>query len=208
LVYLNDRQVGLLVSISLSEVLMNEKRRLLVNTAFQLFYERGINSVGINEILKVSGIAKKTLYANFDSKDDLVLETLAERDAAFLNWLGAELHPCENNVKVINVLFSALTKWFYGEVPALANFRGCYFIKTSGECSDAGRIFHYCVEHKQKVRALIAQHLTCVDDSVIDQVCLLKEGAIVTAYLNHDLKAAEKCIPMALKLIDPQKANG
>lgn len=38
---------------------MDEKRRLLIDTAFQLFYEKGINSVGINEILTVSGIAKK-----------------------------------------------------------------------------------------------------------------------------------------------------
>lgn len=181
---------------------MNEKRRLLVNTAFQLFYERGINSVGINEILKVSGIAKKTLYANFESKDDLVLETLVERDASFLNWLESEIHPYENNVKLVNDLFSALTKWFHDSVPELANFRGCYFIKTSGECSDSrSRIFQYCVEHKEKVRALIAQHLRRVDDSVIDQICLLKEGAIVTAYMNHDVKAAEKCIPLALQLI-------
>jgi len=181
---------------------MNEKRRLLINTAFHLFYERGINSVGINEILKVSGIAKKTLYANFESKDDLILETLAQRDSAFLSWLGSELHQSKTNAEVIISLFTALTKWFCGDVPELTNFRGCYFIKTSGECSDVNsRIFQYCVEHKQKVRALIAQHLTSVNDLVIEQVCLLKEGAIVTAYLNHDLKAAEKCIPIALKLI-------
>jgi AcrR family transcriptional regulator len=183
-------------------VLMNEKRRLLLDTAFQLFYEHGINSVGINEILKGSGIAKKTLYANFASKDDLVLETLAERDATFLNWLGSEIESCDGNSTLIHQLFSALTKWFHGQVPALTNFRGCYFIKTSGECSDArSRIFQYCAEHKRKVKALIAQHCIGVDDSVIDQICLLKEGAIVTAYLNHDLAAAEKCKPVALKLI-------
>jgi AcrR family transcriptional regulator len=201
---MNGRQIGLPVSIFVSEVLMNEKRRLLIDTAFNLFYEHGINGVGINEILKVSGIAKKTLYSNFESKDDLVVETLKERDTAFLAWLTPSLQNSKTNADVIQQLFTALTKWFTNEVPELANFRGCYFIKTSGQCSDPqSPIFQYCVEHKQKVRALIAAHLSNIDDVTIDQICLMKEGAIVTAYLNHDLDAAVKCIPIALKLITP-----
>jgi len=192
------------MSIFESEVLMNEKRRLLIDTAFNLFYQHGINGVGINEILKVSGIAKKTLYSHFESKDDLVIETLKERDTAFVAWLNSSLQNSKTNVEVIQQLFTTLTKWFHNEAPALADFRGCYFIKTSGQCSDPqSPIFQYCVEHKQKVRALIATHLSNIDDVTVDQVCLLKEGAIVTAYLNHDLSAAEKCIPIALKLITP-----
>ena len=48
---------------------MNDKKKLLIDTALHLFYENGINSVGINEILKVSGVAKKTMYNHFKSKD-------------------------------------------------------------------------------------------------------------------------------------------
>lgn len=55
---------------------MSKKRQQLINIALQLFYEKGINSVGINEILSVSGIAKKTLYNHFTSKEDLVLAAL------------------------------------------------------------------------------------------------------------------------------------
>lgn len=40
---------------------MTDKRQLLIDTALSLFTERGINLVGINEVLKVSGVAKKTL---------------------------------------------------------------------------------------------------------------------------------------------------
>ena len=52
---------------------MSNKRELLTKTALDLFYKNGINSVGINEILKVSGVAKKTLYNYFGSKEELVL---------------------------------------------------------------------------------------------------------------------------------------
>lgn len=183
---------------------MNEKRRLLIDTAFRLFYENGINGVGINEILAVSGIAKKTLYSHFASKDELVIATLQERDTVFLTWLDGELKNSNTSSEVIEQLFAALTKWFTNQVPELTDFRGCYFIKTSGQCADRqSPVFTYCMEHKQKVRALLANYLQIEDELLLDQLCLMKEGAIVTAYLNHDLHAAEKCIPAALKLLTP-----
>ena len=80
---------------------MNEKRRLLIDTAFRLFYENGINGVGINEILAVSGIAKKTLYSHFASKDELVIATLQERDTVFLTWLDGELKHSNSSREVI-----------------------------------------------------------------------------------------------------------
>ena len=181
---------------------MNEKRRLLLDTAFQLFYQQGINGVGINEILKVSGVAKKTLYANFASKDELVIETLKARDAVFLAWLDSELNGSKTSAEVIQNLFGALSKWFNSQVPQLSDFRGCYFIKTSGQCADAtSPIFNYCLTHKQKVRALIAKYLPKIDDATMDQICLTKEGAIVTAYLNQDLQAADKCVALGLRLV-------
>ena len=62
---------------------MTNKKQQLTDTALKLFYEKGINSVGINEVLKVSGIAKKTLYNHFSSKEELVLATLEQRDHTF-----------------------------------------------------------------------------------------------------------------------------
>lgn len=181
---------------------MNEKRRLLLDTAFRLFYENGINGVGINEILAVSGIAKKTLYSHFASKDELVIATLQERDTVFLTWLDSELKNSNTNSEVVHHLFAALTRWFNNDVPELTDFRGCYFIKTSGQCADRqSPVFRYCMEHKQKVRALIARYLSGADELLLDQLCLMKEGAIVTAYLTHDLHAVEKCLPAALKLL-------
>ena len=47
------------------EIMMSKKRELLLNTALDLFYRQGINSIGINEVIKVSGVAKKTLYNRY-----------------------------------------------------------------------------------------------------------------------------------------------
>ncbi|MDF4603837.1 TetR/AcrR family transcriptional regulator, partial [Vibrio parahaemolyticus] len=55
---------------------MNKKKQLLIDTALSLFYKQGINSIGINEVLKVSGVAKRTLYSHFESKEALILAAL------------------------------------------------------------------------------------------------------------------------------------
>ncbi len=182
---------------------MNDKKKLLIDTALHLFYENGINSVGINEILKVSGVAKKTMYNHFKSKDELVVATLESRDKIFLEWLDTQLQRSVNKLDVVNILFSAMTSWFKNEVPELSPFRGCFFINTSAECSNKNNaIYQYCANHKMKVRKLIQKYLQTEDESLLDMICLLKEGAIVSAYLNQDLNAANKCIPLITRHVD------
>ncbi|MBF4438000.1 TetR/AcrR family transcriptional regulator, partial [Vibrio cholerae] len=66
---------------------MNPKRQLLIDTALNLFYKNGINSIGINEVISVSGIAKRTLYSHFESKEALILAALQKRHEIFTFWL-------------------------------------------------------------------------------------------------------------------------
>ena len=181
---------------------MQSKRELLVNTALQLFYEKGINSVGINEVLQVSGIAKKTLYNYFSSKDELVLATLKVRDQVFLAWLEKELTAAKSDEDVIRSLFNALDSWFKEKADELTTFRGCYFINSSVESAASNpAINEYCASHKQQVRQLIKSKLKAEDESLLDLLCTLKEGAIVTAYVSKDADAAVKCIPLAMKYL-------
>lgn len=92
---------------------MNQKRELLLKTALELFYQHGVNSIGINEVIKVSGIAKKTLYSHFDGKNDLVIATLGKRHFIFINWLKSKLEKTTNDQELINVLFASLQKLVY-----------------------------------------------------------------------------------------------
>src|SRR5262249_33601671 len=55
-------------------------RDRLINTAANLFYERGLPNVGINEVTERAGVARMTLYNNFDSKEALALAAF-ERQA-------------------------------------------------------------------------------------------------------------------------------
>jgi len=181
---------------------MDSKRQILINTALSLFYEKGVNSIGINGILSVSGIAKKTLYNHFKSKEALVLAALEQRNNTFTVWLEHSLDDAKSDKEVVDKLFNALTDWFSGSVTELGDFRGCFFINTSAEFSDPDcDISKYCLYHKQQVQALISRHLSPPNKALVDLICILKEGAITTAYVEHDLNAAQKCIPLLEKVI-------
>lgn len=176
---------------------MNEKRQQLLETALTLFYRDSVQAVGINEVLKVSGVAKKTLYHHFASKDELILSTLEYRDEKFCSWFESLLEGASSNLELAERMFHGLSGWFNNQVEQLDAFRGCFFINTSAEFSDQDcRISEYCKEHKRRIRQLIACHMPDPDDDFVDSLCLLKEGAIVMAYVGQDLNAAERSLEL------------
>lgn len=165
--------------------MMSKKREILLSTALDLFYRQGINSIGINEIIKVSGVAKKTLYSHFNGKDDLIMAALNQRHLIFMNWLEHKLEETTNDSELIDVLFESLQSWFTGNEAALGDFRGCFFINTSAEFGDPeSDIFRYCCYHKEQVRQFIQNKLRNDSQDLLNAICLLKEGAITTAYMT------------------------
>ncbi len=186
----------------------NDKRTLLVETALDLFYRQGIHAVGINEVLKVSGVAKKTLYNHFSSKEALIVATVEQRDQRFQAWLNKRLGKVAAGRATIEAIFIAVDDWINERDPALGPFRGCFFINTSAEYSDgACEIFQCCQRHKQSIRAVLYQHaLVALGEEaaarrLADSLGLLKEGAIVAGHLMGDKQAAVKARETARRLM-------
>jgi AcrR family transcriptional regulator len=181
---------------------MNVKRQLLIDTALTLFYQNGINSIGINEVLKVSGVAKKTLYTHFDSKEDLILATLEQRHSVFIGWLNQKLQGANSNEEVVVKLFTALESWFDGVDKDLGKFRGCYFINSAAEFSENNnKIFLLCQRHKREVKQVICLAMIKENFLLLNAICIMKEGAITTAHVTRDQNSIENCILMLQKLM-------
>lgn len=187
---------------------MADKRHLLVTTALQLFYEKGVHAVGINEVLATSGVAKKTLYHHFDSKEALVSAALQYRDDSFLRWLTQRLETAPAGIERVGALFDALDDWFNSRVDELLPFNGCFFINVSGEFGDADHPLHrQCSQHKRNVATLIEAQVQTMGiapplvEPLTDALCLLKEGAISMAHVQGDLAAAAKAKAAAGLLI-------
>ena len=54
-----------------------ENRRAIIAAATQLFRERGVDAVGLSELMKHAGFTQGGFYNHFESKADLVAEVLA-----------------------------------------------------------------------------------------------------------------------------------
>jgi AcrR family transcriptional regulator len=51
-------------------------RERILDTARDLFHERGIRAVGVDAIAEAAGTNKMTMYRHFSSKDDLIVACL------------------------------------------------------------------------------------------------------------------------------------
>lgn len=185
---------------------MSKKREQLVTTALDLFYYQGVHEIGINEILKVSGVAKRTMYSHFESKDALIVATLQKRHTNFMSWLKDVLKDARSDQQVINLLFDGLESWFTNKSEVLGKFRGCFFINTAAEFSAIqSDIVKYCSFHKTEVRALIEQKLTCNSSTLLDAICIMKEGAITTVHMTGEgSDVCEKSKRILTSLIEPK----
>lgn len=185
-----------------------DKRQQLVDTALSLFYQHGVHALGINQVLKESGIAKKTLYHHFLGKNELIQACLVERDKRFMRWFKTECSELESLTCFIESFFNALDQWVNNRVPQLANFQGCFFVNVAAEFSDENSDIHQlCQQHKQHIKTYIFEQLTAFisdqnqKNTVVELLLLLKEGCINSAHVMGDKAAAVKAKRIAITYI-------
>lgn len=59
---------------------MQDIKRKITDIAIEAFRQEGYDNISVNEICRLSGIAKKTFYYHFESKDEILFNTYAEYD--------------------------------------------------------------------------------------------------------------------------------
>ncbi|MEI5677211.1 MULTISPECIES: TetR/AcrR family transcriptional regulator [unclassified Mesorhizobium] len=69
---------------------MAENRRRILDEASRLFRDKGFDAVSVAEVMKAAGLTHGGFYGHFDSKNDLVAQTLAHVLA--LDAGGGNLH--------------------------------------------------------------------------------------------------------------------
>jgi AcrR family transcriptional regulator len=176
-------------------------RQSLLDATEALIYAGGINATGMDAIVKASGVARKTIYRHFATKDALVAQALRERDARWMRWFSEETCRAEPGPARLLASFDALSSWF-----ATPGFRGCAFINAAGETGDpADPIRIVAREHKASLRAFLLQlaieaHIADAD-ALADAWLILIDGAISVALVTGDLQAASRALAMARCLL-------
>ena len=178
-------------------------RERILGEASALFYRRGINNVGIDEIVVRSGVAKMSLYNHFGSKEGLVLEFLGREEERWWAWLETELEQRSDTPGGrLLAVFDALGEWF-----ASPDFRGCAFINAAVEIADTNHPIHEaCRVHWQRLRTYLlgfAQDAGIADpEATSEQLSLLVEGAIVAALLERTTAPARRARRIAESILD------
>lgn len=166
------------------------RRDHLVETALKLFYRHGFHATGIDGILAEAGVAKMTLYNHFKSKDELILAALRRRDETWRHWFQRAVDRRSSTPEErLIAMFDALKEWFDGD------FSGCMFVNATAEYANSEDPIHRAsAEHKrlvrQYVRSLAADAGAQDPDALAGHLCLLLEGATVSAQVTGEADSA------------------
>lgn len=76
------------------------KRRQILDGASKVFHENGFDAASMNDIARVAGVSKGTLYVYFENKEQLFLELIAEEKRADL-WPIMELDPDDHDIAAV-----------------------------------------------------------------------------------------------------------
>lgn len=179
----------------------NETRDKLLAVTERLIYAGGICATGMDLIVKSSGVARKTIYRYFRTKDELVAEALSKRDERWMRWFIAASNKADTAAGRLLATFDALEEWFF-----TPDFRGCAFINAAGEIGDASTpIRAVAKEHKVKLRNFLrelAEEYGADDpDELARQFLILIDGAITVALVMGNKEAARDAKKLASKLL-------
>ncbi len=158
----------------------------ILDTAFRLFYARGIRAVGVDLIIAESGVAKATFYKHFPAKDELVLAYLDKVDGVWTAQLhtAAEAAGPDLADQLVG-LFDAL-----GTACRREGYRGCAFINAAAEAVPGTPIHERTVAHKRAVldwvRDLAARAGAADPDALARSLTLLLDGGLADGALAAD----------------------
>jgi AcrR family transcriptional regulator len=92
--------------------LAERTRRQILDAAYELFYRKGFNRVGVDEVAAFAGLTKRTLYYHFASKDELLGSVLAlHGELSMARIRKYEDRYSGSAMEIIEILFSELAKW-------------------------------------------------------------------------------------------------
>jgi AcrR family transcriptional regulator len=176
-------------------------REKILATAEHLIYRNGIQATGMDLLVKTSGVARKSIYRYFATKDEVAAAALNARDVRWMNWFQTESDKAETPEARLLNMFAVLKGWFESE-----GFCGCAFINTAGEIGDPNDPIRLIARlHKQKLfdyTLHLCEQLDIEQPSALaKQLLILMEGAITVARVMGDYSAADSAKDVARMLL-------
>ncbi|PPF09801.1 TetR/AcrR family transcriptional regulator [Rathayibacter rathayi] len=177
-------------------------REAILAAADRLYYERGIQSVGMDELRTAAGVSLKRLYSAFPSKESVIVAVLHGRHEQWTLGVSARVAAASGPRGRLLAIYDFLFDWFSED-----SFRGCGFINAFGELgSSSPAVAEMAREHKESFQRFLA---TLAEEAgggaeLASQLAILAEGAQTTAAIAGTPEAALHARRAAEILIDAE----
>ncbi|MEH6377924.1 TetR/AcrR family transcriptional regulator [Streptomyces sp. KLMMK] len=179
-------------------------RARVLSSAVQLFYERGVHTVGVDEIARHAGASKLTIYRNFGSKEGLVEAVLEYRSEHIHRWLVTHLEGVPAGRERVLALFDLLTRWY-----ARDGYCGCAVINAAVETRHLdGPVRQLPRAHLTRYRELLEELLAGAGagagraETLARHLLILIEGATTITAIDGDPAAGHDARAAAVVLLD------
>lgn len=166
-----------------------QTRRRIVDTAYESFWRSGFHRTGVDGIAAHAGITKRTLYAHFRSKDDLlkaVLERYHELALVRLQRIAERLPKDRDGM--IDAYFGQLTGW----AKATPHWSGSGFTRLVVELGDLPGHPARAIARRAKAASeawladLLGKACVAQPRARARDLMLLLEGAMVLMLIHGD----------------------
>lgn len=86
----------------------SDRHRLLVETAYDLLADKGLDGLTIRAVLSASGLARRAFYESFSGKDDLVLAVFAETLKLAAHYFEAQVSGIAGPLERLRFIVEAI----------------------------------------------------------------------------------------------------
>jgi AcrR family transcriptional regulator len=181
-------------------------RERILAAAIDLFYVRGFQAVGLDNVIEQAGVTKTTFYKHFEGKHDLMVAAVLRRDAWETEaWEEAvtTLAGEEPRARLLG-FFDVLDVWFNHP-----RFQGCVFINTASEFPNPNDPVHKAAAKnkrrgRDRFRDLAKAAGARDPEGFADRYVALVEGTLVLRQVHGKNDAARVIRPAVVQLIDEQ----
>jgi AcrR family transcriptional regulator len=165
-----------------------DNRERILDTAYQLFYERGFTRISMDAVAARAGITKRTLYNHFASKDALFGEMLKRQSSLAVERIRAWATQQDGSAEdFVATIFERLATW-----SAKKRWEGSGFTRLALELADLpghpGRTA--ARRHKALIEQNLAEELrrrgTTRPEAAARALQIITEGATILTLIHGD----------------------
>jgi AcrR family transcriptional regulator len=175
-------------------------RERLLAAADELFYENGINTVGIDRVIERAGVAKASLYDCFGSKDELIRAYLEARSTARQARLNEWISRYDTPQKKILGIFELLA-----ETSSQPGYKGCAFSRARADDNTSDKVKGAIDQSRafmlERFASLAREAGAANPEPFGQQLMLLYDGASVAAYVDRNHNAASLAREVAAQML-------